>query len=255
MRRLSCLPVAADDDAAGIEIVKQGLGFPQKLRAEKDVVHAHHRAHMHGIANRDRGFDDNGGLCRPVCGAVPDQAQHILHGGAVEVIGLGIIVCGYGENNNISVGVRGGAVRRGSEMEHTLSGFRLGQVLFNILVLNRGAITVDHFRFLRLCADSGDLMMLRKEHGEGQPHIAHARDRDLICPVKCDGLAALLDEHFGQLKIERRGKRLELGDGRRIGPVFQVGKDGAADTGLFGKLRLRELPCLPAGDNGFGKQL
>jgi hypothetical protein len=248
------LSVAADDDAAGIEIVVQRLGFPQKFRAEKDVVHAHHLAHMNSIADRDRGFDDNGGLRRPVCGAVPDQAQHILHGGAVKVIGLGIIVCGYGENNNVSVGIRGGAVRRGSEMELAFSGFGLGQVLFNILVLNGGTIIVDHLRLFGLRADGGNLIMLGEKHREGQPHVAHARDRDLICPVKRNGLAALLDKHLGQLKTERRGKRLQLGNGGGIGPVFQIGKDGTADAGLFGKLRLRELHCLPTGDNGLGKQ-
>ena len=41
--------IAADDDAAGVEVVIQGFGLPQELRAEEDVVHTQIFADVDGI--------------------------------------------------------------------------------------------------------------------------------------------------------------------------------------------------------------
>ena len=56
------LHVVSDDDPAGIEVVVQGFGLAQELRAEQDVVHVQLLADVAGVAYRDRGFDDDGRL-------------------------------------------------------------------------------------------------------------------------------------------------------------------------------------------------
>ena len=60
------LLIASDDDAGRVEVVVEGFAFPQKLRAEEDIVHARLFADVDRIANRDRGLDDDCRLVFPV---------------------------------------------------------------------------------------------------------------------------------------------------------------------------------------------
>ena len=57
--------IASDDDAGGVEVVVQGLGFTQELGAENNVVHPELFSDVIGVADRNRGLDDDCGLAFP----------------------------------------------------------------------------------------------------------------------------------------------------------------------------------------------
>ena len=52
--KVCILGVGADDDAGRVKVVIQGLGLPQKFRAEQDVPAAELFPHRHRVADRNR---------------------------------------------------------------------------------------------------------------------------------------------------------------------------------------------------------
>ena len=64
-------------------------------------------------------------------------------------------------------------IQRGGELQ-----LLPGQVLLNVLVLDGGFPIVDQLHLLWHNVHRGDLVMLGKQRGDGQPHIPGARHRD-----------------------------------------------------------------------------
>ena len=246
--------VAAHDDATGIKIVVQGFGFPQKFRAEEDVIHPKGFTCMERITHRDRRFDDNGGLCVSLCGAGPDELQNGFHSGTVKIIGLGVVVCGDSQNDEIGIGIGGCAVCCGGQVQRALSGFRFGQVLFNIIILNGRTKPIDGLRLFLPGTNGRDFMMLGKKHRQRKPHITHASNSNFIGALNRNGFPRLLYKHFREIKIQNGSKRLQLVNGRLVYAVFQIGKNGAVHSGLFGELNLRKTKGLPLCNNSFCKK-
>ena len=149
--------VAADDDAGGVEVVVEGLGLAQELGAEENVG-AVLFAHGDGVADGDGGLNDDGG--RGFAGAVADQGQDALDGGAVEVVGLGVVVGGHGHDDEVRSAVCGSTVGGGGEVKRTCAGLSLCKIPVDILVLDGGDIPIEVVCLLLFCADRGHMMML-----------------------------------------------------------------------------------------------
>ncbi len=254
MRGLFGSLVTADDDAAGVEIVIERLGLAQKLRAEQNVGHAKTLADVPGVADGNGGLDHNGGLGFALGGAVLYKLQHRLHGRAVEVIGLGIVIRGNGQNDEIRICIGGGTVGGGGQLQAALSGFGLSQILFDVIVLNGGLVVIDQLGLFGLCAHSSDLVVLREQNRQRQSDVSHTGYGDFVALFHADRIAGLLDKQFGQVEIERGGERFKLGDGRRIAPGLEIRENGAAHTCASGELSLGELQSLSPGDHSFRQQ-
>ena len=162
--------VGAHHDAARVQVVVQGLGFAQELRAEDDVLGAGLLADGLRVANRNRGLDDH----NRVRVDLHDQIDDGLHGGGVEEVLLAVVVGRGGDDHEVSVRVGLLAVERGGEVQ-----FLLGEVLLDVVVLNRGLTGVDHVDLRRDDVHGGDLMVLRQQRGQTQSHIAGAGHGDL----------------------------------------------------------------------------
>ena len=248
--------VAAHDDAAGVEVVVEGLGLPQKLRAENDIIHAHLLPNGHGKAHGDRGFDDDGGLLRALGGGLLNQRQDGFHGGAVEEVLLRVVVGGGGHDDEICVGVGGSAVVGGAQMQRPGTGLGLCQILFNVLVLDGGDVVVQLLHLFGDDIHGSDRVVLGQQHCQGQAHVAGASHGDLVMLFHGDGSGDLgIDEHRGGIEDQHLGECQKLVNGGGVVLCLQPGQQSAVDAGHFRYLDLREPLCLAVGGNGIREQL
>ena len=246
--------IVADDDAAGIEVVIQGFGFPQELRAEEDIVHTQLFADVDGIADRDGGLDDDRRLRFMFRGAGFDQGQDGFDSGTVKEVGFGVIIGGDSNNDEIGIGIGGGAVGGCGQGECPSTVLRLGKEFLDIVILNRRTEAVDHLCLLRLGADGGDRMMLREQHGKGKTNIADTGNGDSVGVLHRDSDSVLFDIQIDGIKVQGFGKGLQLFDGRREVLRLQTGEQTAVNAGEFRELSLGQLFFLAAGFYGFSKQ-
>ena len=246
--------IVTDDDAAGVEVVIQGFGFPQELRAEEDVVHAQLFADVDGIADRDGGLDDDRRLCFTSLCADFDQSQDGFHGGTVKEVGFGVIVCRDRDDDEVGIGIGGGTVSGCGQSECPFTVLRLGKEFFDTVILDRRAEVIDHLCLLWLGADGGDRMMLCEQHGKGKTDIADAGNSDPVGFLYRDSDSVLFDIQVDRLKIQRFGQGFQLLDGRREVLRLQTGEQTAVDSGELRELCLGQFLCLAAGFHSFGKQ-
>ena len=87
----------SDDDAGGVEVVIEGMAFPEEFGAEEDVAGVVFSADGFGVAYRDGGFDDDGGF--PV--DLEDFFDDGFYGGGVEVVFYGVVVGGGGDDDEV----------------------------------------------------------------------------------------------------------------------------------------------------------
>ena len=99
--------VAADDDTAGVEVVVEGFALAQELGAEDDFVAAVLGADGLRVAHGNSGLDDHRGAGVDA----HHQLDDLLHVGAVEVVCLGVVVGGRGDDYEFGVAVRSCAVQ------------------------------------------------------------------------------------------------------------------------------------------------
>ena len=163
------LDIRAHNDPAGVEVVVERLALPQEFRAEEDVVAVELLPDAGREAHGDGGLDDHNGLGI----ALDNQPDHILHRGGVEKVLLAVVVGRRGNDHEVRVGVGLPGIQRGGQIQ-----FLPGQVLLDVLVLDGGFPIVDQLHLLGHNVHRGDLVMLGKQRGDGQPHIPGARHRD-----------------------------------------------------------------------------
>ena len=100
--------------------------------------------------------------------------DHIFHGAGIEKAPFRIIVCGSSDDDKFCVPIRCLPVTGCKEPQGL---FR--QILLQFLILDRTAAGIDQFRLGRCRGNSGDLMVLRQQHGKGEADIADSRNGDL----------------------------------------------------------------------------
>ena len=159
--------VVADDDAARVQVVVQGLRLAEKLRAEQNVVRIQFLADVFGVAYRNRRFDDDGGLSLLglVLGRFEDQPDDGLHSGAVKEIHLGIVVGRRCDDDEVGVSVSLLAVCGGGEVELARALFCLPEEFLDVFVLDRGLVVVELVYLLGDDVDRSDVVVLREQDG------------------------------------------------------------------------------------------
>ena len=174
--------VEADDDAARIEVVVEGLAFAEELRcedysrsdgAEAAVLHALAVAELFadrlGVAHGDGGLDDHGG----VRVHLQYQFDYLFHVGGVEEVFLGVVVGGGGDDYEVGVFIGGLAVQGGCEVQlyGLAAGVRSGQVLLDEFVLDRALATVDFLDLFRHHVHCHNFVVLRQKGGQAHAYV------------------------------------------------------------------------------------
>lgn len=145
------LRIGAHHDAARVQVVVQGLGFTQELGAEDDVLGAGLLADGLGVAHRNGGLDDHD--CVRI--DLHHQIDDGFHCGGVEEVLRAVVIGRRGDDDEVGVGIRLLAVKRGGEVQ-----LLLREVLLDVIILNRGLARVDHIDLGGDDVHRGDLMML-----------------------------------------------------------------------------------------------
>ena len=103
----------ADDDAAGVQVVVESAAFAQEFWGEDEVLGAEGYAGKDGIADRDGGFDDHHGLRIDYHKVVDHRFDRFR----VEVVGLGVVVGGGGNEDVVGINIGFLLIQRGAEVQ------------------------------------------------------------------------------------------------------------------------------------------
>ena len=177
--------IVPDDDAAGVQVVVQGLALAEELRGEDDARDDHLEAavgealavgellpHVGGVPDGHGGLDDHDGVRVDL----QHQFNDLLHVGGVEEVLLGVVVGGGGDDDEVGAGVCGPAVEGGGKPEGLLR-----KVLFDVFVLDGTFAAVDLFYFLGDDVDGDHLVLLREERGDGEADVSGSCYCDFHC--------------------------------------------------------------------------
>ena len=180
----------ADDDAARVEVVVEGLALAQELGGEEEIelLHALTRiaeVEAAGVAHGDGRFDDHHGV--GVDGQ--HEVDDFLDVGGVEVVLHRVVVGGGGDHHEVGVGIGRFAVEGGDEgaMAWLLSliGAHAGQeaavaeVFLDVVVLDGRDTAVEFLDFLGDDINSRHMMVLGQQGGNAQADVACAGHSDL----------------------------------------------------------------------------
>jgi len=180
----------ADDDAARIEVVVEGLALAEELGGEEEVELLHALARIAeveaaGVAHGDGRFDDHHGV--GVDGQ--HEVDDFLDVGGVEVVLHGVVVGGGGDHDEVGVGIGRFAVEGGDEgaMASLLSliGAHAGQeaavaeVFLDVVVLDGRDTAVEFLDFLGDDIDGRHMVVLGQQGGNAQADVACAGHSDL----------------------------------------------------------------------------
>ena len=215
------LHIRTHDDAAGVEIVIQRFGLPQKLRAEDDVPALIFFPDRSREAHRDGGLDDHDGLGIHLHHQLDDR----LHRRGIEEVLPTVVVGRGGNDHEVRVPVGRFPVQRSGQVEIL---FR--KVSFNVVILNGGLFVVDLLHLLRHDVHSGDMVVLAQQGGDGQADIACACNgnvqffecshgfRSYDTTIKCSTASVLLYHEAGRTASKDKQKHPSLcGDPQKKG--------------------------------------
>ena len=158
-----------DDDAGRVEVVVESFAFAEEFRREENGKVRIDGGNFLGVSDRDGGFDDDDGLGADAL----DLGEDGFDGRCVEVVRLCVIVRRSGDDDQVCVPVRAVAIHGGGEVE-----ILVRQVVFDVIVDNRGFLPVDHIHFFLDDVHGSDLMVLGEEDGIGEADVA--------CACNCD---------------------------------------------------------------------
>ena len=165
----------AHDDAAGVEVVVEGLALAEKLGREEEVevlalevgieeelqgVALVERA---GVTHGDGALDDHHGVGVDA----EDEVDDVLDVVGVEEVFDGVVVCRRGDDDEVGIAVGGGAVEGGGEVE-----VLLGEVFLDIFVLDGRNAAVDLLHLFGDDIDGRHPVVLRQQRGDAQTDIA-----------------------------------------------------------------------------------
>ena len=163
------------NDAAGIEIVVEGFRFAQELRAEEkiellDAFLLVFHIEAAGITHGDGALDDHHGIGVHL----EDCIDNGLHGRGVEEILLRIVVSGGGDDHELGVAVTGLLVEGRFEAQRLV-----GEIILDVVVLDRRLLMVHQINAFGNDVDSGDIIMLGQQSGDGKTDIAGTGNRNI----------------------------------------------------------------------------
>ena len=163
--------VSTNDDAGRIQVIVKSLGFTQKLRTENDILAIELLAHRSSISNRNGGLDNHNGI-RII---FHNQLNHSLNRRSIKVLGLAIIVGRSRDYNKIRIRVCSLCIQSCGQIQVFFC-----QVFFNIIILNRRFLVVNHIDLSLHNIDCNHLMMLAQKHSQRKPDVSRAGHSDFI---------------------------------------------------------------------------
>ena len=150
--------VCADNNPAGVKVVVQSLGFPQKFRTEQDIFGAGLFPDGCSITYGNGGFYNHDSIWI----VLHHQTDYRFHGRCVKMLGDGIVIGRGSDDHKICIGVSQLCVQCGSQIQ-----ILLGQILFNIVILNGGNTPVNQIYFFRHNVYRVDFMMYGQKGSYG----------------------------------------------------------------------------------------
>ena len=163
--------VSTNDDTGRIQVIVKSFGFTQELRAEDNILGIELLTHRSGISNRDSRFDDHNSI-RII---FHNQLNHSLNRRSIKVLGLAIIVGRSRDYNKIRIRVCSLCIQGCSQIQILFC-----QIFFNIVILNRRFLVVDHIDLSLHNIDCNHLMMLTQQHSQRKPDVSRAGHSDFI---------------------------------------------------------------------------
>ena len=164
-----------DHDAAGVQVVVEGLALAQELGAEEDLAVAQPLAQARGVADGDgRLYDDPGVRVNR-----SHRGDGGLDGARVEEVPVTVIVGGRGDDGVVGARVGLGHVHGGVQVEHALPRLGLCQEALDLVVLDGRYVVVDLLDLLGHDVQRVHLVVLREQDGEGQADVAGTGNSDL----------------------------------------------------------------------------
>ncbi len=131
--------IVSDDDAGGIQVVVEGLGFAEELRAEEELRGGVLLLHRGGEADRDGALDDHHGSGVHL----QNQLDDFLDVTGIEEVLDRVVVGRRGDDDEVGARVSRPGVQGRGEIQ-----LLLGQIFLDILVLNGADPVVDLFDLL-----------------------------------------------------------------------------------------------------------
>ena len=165
----------AHHDAAGVQVVVEGLALAQELGAEEDLAVAQPLAQARGVADGDGRLDDDPGV--RVHGA--NGGDGGLDGARVEEVPVRVIVRRRRDHGVVGARICLGHVDGGVQVEFALPRLGLRQEALDLVVLDGRHVAVDLLDLLGDDVKRVDLVVLREQDGEGQADVAGTGDSDL----------------------------------------------------------------------------
>lgn len=171
--RLAVVLGRTDHDTARMQVVVERVSLAKELGAEDDTGIAALLADALGVAHRHRRLDDNP--------SIRVHGTHRIHrrldGRGIEVVQIGIVVGGRGNNYVLRALVGLARIERGPKLKPHL--IPIAQEALDLLVANRALSPIEQIDLLGHHVDDGHLVALREQQGDGQAHIARPGDGDL----------------------------------------------------------------------------
>lgn len=162
----------AHHDAAGVQVVVEGLALAQELGAEEDLAVAQPLAKARGVADGDRRLDDD-----------PSVRVYRAHGGdggldgaRVEEVPVRVIVRRRRDDGVVGARVGLGHVDGGVQVELALPRLGLRKEALDLVILDGRYVAVDLLDLLGHDVQCVHLVVLREQDGEGQADVAGTGD-------------------------------------------------------------------------------
>ena len=146
----------SDDNAGRVEIVIQGVAFPEELRGKEHVWILFFFPEFSCIAHRYGGLDDDAGFGTRFF----DQIDYCLDRRGVKEIPPAVIIGRCGNDDNFRISVRRLCVHGGREIQILLS-----QILLYVFILDGRLPMVHHIHLFRNNIHRHHMVVLRKKSG------------------------------------------------------------------------------------------
>ena len=163
--------IGADNDAARIEVIVKSLRFTQEFRTENDILAVELFSYTCRIAHRNRGLDNHNG----VWVIFHDQLDYSFNRRRIKVLGLAVIVSRSRNHNKIRIAICCLCIQRCGQIQVLFC-----QVFFNIIILNRRFLVIDHIDLSLHNIDCNYLMMLAQKHSQRKSDVSRAGHSDFI---------------------------------------------------------------------------
>ena len=163
------------NDAAGIKVVVEGFRFAQEFRAEEqvellDALLLVFHIEAAGVTHGDGALDDHHGVWIHFQDCIDDG----LYCGGVEEVLLGVVVSGGGDDHEVGIAVTGLLVEGRLEAQRLV-----GEIILDVVVLNGRLFMVHQINAFGNDVDSGDIIMLGQQSGDGKTDIAGTGNRNI----------------------------------------------------------------------------